>query len=191
MDLEDFKKRFDEIMRNTTDEELVAEFKAMGCDVEILPMKLKEEKDIPRYWKRLTVRKKTPVRIRSCNGVEEFKVAWSDKPLISDPTVDLIIIQPNGSEYPIKTDIFNETYVPKDLDLSMAVDMKVDTWVKKATTTIVEIPEGVTPFEIETLEGTINNVSYPDYVAIGPKGELYTNTKQFVDDNLEILVDID
>lgn len=33
--LEDFKRRFDEMMANVTDEELITEFAAMGCDVEI------------------------------------------------------------------------------------------------------------------------------------------------------------
>lgn len=147
-------------------------------------MKLKTEQDIPSDWKRLTVRKKTTVKIRPCNRVEEFKVSWSDKPLISDPAVDLIVIQPNGKEYPCKTDIFWETYESvKPFVISENTD-----FIKKATTTIVEIPEGVEPFEIETLEGTINNVACPDYVAIGAKGELYTNTKEFVDKNLEIII---
>lgn len=140
-------------------------------------MKLKTTEDIPQDWKRLTVRKKTTVKIRPCNGVGEFKVAWSEQPLISNPDEDLIIIQPDGSEYPIKMNVFFETYTNVD----------VSNWIKKTTTTLVEIPEGVTPFEIDTLEGTIDNVGYPDYVAIGQKGELYTNTKQFVEDNLEIL----
>lgn len=186
MNLEDFKNKFDEKMLNTTDEELVAEFKALGCNVEIIPMKLKEEKDIPLYWKRLTVRKKTTVKIRPCYGKQEFKVSWSEKPLVSDPDLDLIVVQPNGKEYPCKEDIFWDTYVINEAwgKLNNFSDY---TFTKKATTTLVEIPEGVTPFEIETLEGIINNVAYPDYVAIGPKGELYTNTKDFVDNNLEIL----
>jgi len=35
LSFEEFKRQFDEMMANITDEELVAEFKAMGCDVEI------------------------------------------------------------------------------------------------------------------------------------------------------------
>jgi len=140
-------------------------------------MKLKTTEDIPQDWKRLTVRKKTTVKIRPCNGVEEFKVAWSEKPLISNPDEDFIIIRPDGKEYPIKINVFFETYT----------DVDDSNWIKKTTTTLVEIPEGVTPFEIDTLEGTIDNVGYPDYVAIGSKGELYTNTKEFVEENLEIL----
>jgi hypothetical protein len=148
-------------------------------------MKLKTTEDIPSNWKRLTVRKKTTVMIRACDGVEEFKVAWSDKPLISNPNEDLIIIQPDGKEYPIKADVFRDTYEIVLTGEFLPVDRSQ--YIKKTTTTLVEIPEGVEAFEIDTLEGTINNVAYPDYVAVGSKGELYTNTKKFVEDNLEIL----
>ena len=148
-------------------------------------MKLKTTEDIPRDWKRLTVRKKTTVMIRACNGVEEFKVAWSDKPLVSNPDEDLIIVQPDGKEYPIKADVFLDTYQIVLGEEFLPVDQSQ--YIKKTVTTLVEIPEGVAPFEIDTLEGTIDNVAYPDYVAVGSKGELYTNTKKFVEDNLEIL----
>lgn len=149
-------------------------------------MKLKTIEDIPSDWKRLTVRKKTSVKIRPCHGSQEFKVSWSDTPLVSNPDVDLIVIQPNGSEYPCKEDIFWDTYVMVEPwgKLNNFCDY---TFIKKATTTLVEIPEGTTPFEIETLEGVINNVAYPDYIVIGVKGELYTNTKEFFDNNLEIV----
>lgn len=123
--------------------------------------------------------------IRACNGVEEFKVAWSDKPLVSNPDEDLIIVQPDGKEYPIKADVFLDTY-----QIVLGEEFLPEErsqYIKKTVTTLVEIPEGVAPFEIDTLEGTINNVAYPDYVAVGSKGELYTNTKKFVEDNLEIL----
>lgn len=142
--------------------------------------------DIPSDWKVLNVRKSTSVRIRPCAGVEKFKVSWQDAELVSDPALDLIVIQPNGKEYPCKTDIFYETYVAKDLDLSMAVGRKVDTWVKKATTQVVEIPEG---FEVEiiTLEGVLPVVTSPDFIAIGVKGELYANTRDFFNKNLEVV----
>ena len=149
-------------------------------------MKLQKPSDIPETWNRLTVRKKTPVRIRDSKGVETFKVSWQDAELTSDPELDLIIIQENGSEYPCKKDIFYQTYVAKDLDLSMAVGMRIDTWVKNATTTLVEIPEGTT-VEIETLEGVLPDVSYPDFIAIGPKDELYANSREFFNKNLEVV----
>lgn len=48
------------------------------------------------------------------------------------------------------------------------------------------LPEGE-EVEIETLEGVLPKVTYPDYIAIGVKGELYANTQEFVEKNLEIL----
>ena len=99
----------------------------------------------------------------------------------------MIVIQPDGKEYPIKADVFNDTYEIVLGDLSELLSVDQSQYIKKSVTTLVEIPEGVESFEIDTLEGTINNVAYPDYIAIGSKGELYTNTKKFVEDNLEIL----
>lgn len=152
-------------------------------------MKLKTVEDIPSSWKRFTARKNTTIKIRPCKGVERFSVSWSDKPLVSDPTTDFIIIQPNGKEYPIKTEIFWDTYSPVSRGAGGAVYHEIwdFEYKKTATTVLVEIPEDVTPFEIETLEGIINNVAHPDYIAIGSQGELYTNTKEFVENNLEIL----
>jgi hypothetical protein len=145
---------------------------------------VKNPEHIPSDWKILNVRKKTTVKIRSCNGVEKFKVSWQDAELVSDPEVDLIVIQPNDKEYPCKSDIFWDTYELKKPCFHS--DQSKFEYIKKATTQIVEIPEGY-EVEIETLEGVLPVVTYPDYIAIGVKGELYANTKEFVDNNLEIL----
>lgn len=140
-------------------------------------MKLKEEKDIPSNWKRHTVRKKTTVKIRPSNGIERFKVSWADHDLVSDPELDVIVISNDGSEYPCKRDIFFDSYAP----------ITTEDWIKKATNIIVEIPQGTDPFEVETLEGVVGNVGYPDYVVIGVKGELYVNTRKTVEEHLEII----
>ena len=142
--------------------------------------------DIPTEWDVLTVRKSTAVRIRPALEPEEFKVSWQDAVLTSTPEVDLIVIQPDGKEYPCKTELFYKTYTPASLDTSMAIGMRVDTWVKSAQTQIVRIPEG---FEVEiiTLEGRLPVVTAPDFIAIGSAGELYANTAQFVNDNLLIV----
>jgi hypothetical protein len=148
-------------------------------------MKIKTENDIPSNWTRLTARKKTTVKIRPCNGVETFKVSWQDSELVSDPEVDLIIIQSNGKEYPIKRDIFSTTYTI--VEPFGSLDYIYDyNWIKSATTQLVAIPEGE-EVEIETLEGTLPKVTYPDYIVIGVKGELYANTQEFVKNNLEIV----
>jgi hypothetical protein len=152
-------------------------------------MKLKTKEDIPPDWKVLTARKKTSVRIRPCNGVERFKVSWSDHDLVSDPETDLIVVSGDGREYPHKSDIFFVAYQP--LPRGPGGAKHWDVWdyeyIKSATNQIVEIPEGTEPFEVETLEGVVGNVSYPDYVVIGVKGELYVNTREFVEKNLEIV----
>jgi hypothetical protein len=146
---------------------------------------VKAETDIPAVWPRFVVRKKTTVGIRASKGVEEFKVSWQDATLVSDPAVDLIIVQPNGTEYPCKKDIFFSTYtpVPAISNEDLIAGYK---FVKSATTTIVPIPQRF-DVTIQTLEGVLPVVTYPDYIAIGAVGELYANTKQFVDDNLEFV----
>ena len=148
-------------------------------------MKVKEVKDIPKEWSVISARKNTTVKIRPSLEVEKFKVSWQDAELTSDPEVDLIVIQPNGKEYPCKKDIFWETYDSlRDSDGSITGDGL--SYVKKALCTLVVIPEGV-EVEIETLEGTLPKVTFPDYIAIGPKGELYANTKEFVEQNMTLI----
>lgn len=150
-------------------------------------MKLKQVSDIPSEWEVLNVRKKTTVQIRPALVEEKFTVSWADAELVSDPAVDLIVIQPNGKEYPCKSDIFYDTYVPKDSKIDTANNqVTIETWIKSAQTQIVRIPEGV-EVEIETLEGVLPVVTFPDFIAIGAKGELYANTADFVEKNLEIL----
>ena len=135
---------------------------------------LKTEMDIPD-WNIKLVKKVTTVKIRPSNGVEKFKVSWSDSELISNPELDLIIIS-NGTEYPCKKDIFNETYE----------QVSETEWRKKEVTRIVQVPEG-TCVSIETLEGKLNEVQFPDYIAIGKKGELYANSEDYVKKNLEFV----
>jgi hypothetical protein len=42
------------------------------------------------------------------------------------------------------------------------------------------------PKEWKTISAR-KNVTYPDYISIGPKGELYANTKEFVEQNMTII----
>lgn len=148
-------------------------------------MILKQIEDIPSDWKRYTVRKKTTVKIRPSIGVERFKVHWSESELVSDPELDVIVIANDGEEYPCKKDIFFESY--QLINRYDIFDNPPVEYIKKSTNTIVEIPEGTEPFEVETLEGVVKNVGYPDYVVIGVKGELYVNTKKTVVEHLEII----
>lgn len=143
------------------------------------------ETDIPSFWPRFIVRKKTSVGIRASKGVEEFKVSWQDAILKSDPAVDLIVIPPDGKEYPCKKDIFFSTYQPLPAVTTEDVIAGYK-FVKSATTKLAAIPEGI-DVTIKTLEGVLPIVTHPDYIAIGSVGELYANTKDFVDQNMEII----
>lgn len=148
-------------------------------------MKLEKIEDIPSEWKVLKVRKKTTVKIRRSNGSERFKVSWSDSELVSDELEDIIVISSEGEEYPCKRDIFTETY--DTYEKFGALDSIWDyNWIKKYVYQLVEIPEGV-ELSVVTLEGQVDEVKHPDFIAIGPKGELYVNTREFFDKNLEVV----
>lgn len=131
-------------------------------------MTIKTPSDIPSSWPILKARKKTTVSIRESIGREQFKVSWQDSVLESDPELDLIVIQPNGSEYPCKKGIFYETYT-KIAD---------NQWIKNEISRLVQIPEGES-VSIETLEGKLNEVKHPDYIVIGKKDELYANSQEW------------
>lgn len=142
-------------------------------------IEVKHPTDIPENWKRFTARKKSLVSIRESNGIEKFKVDWQESELVSDPDWDWIIISEDGSEYPCKKDIFLATY---EVDLT---DLYAYKWHKTQSNIIVSVPENYEVI-IHTLEGKLNSVTYPDFIAIGIKGELYANTKEFVDNNLTL-----
>lgn len=151
-------------------------------------MILKEIQDIPSDWKVINVRKKTTVKIRPCNGIERFKVSWSDSDLVSNPETDLIVISSDGREYPCKEDIFFETYVhvEKPPGGAKSWDIWDYSYIKKYVYQLVEIPEGV-ELSVLTLEGQVDNVKYPDFVAIGPRNELYVNTRETFEKHLEVV----
>ena len=143
---------------------------------------LTSPEDIPLGWPRLQARKNSAVTIRAANAVEESSVDWQDSVLTSDPQLDLIVKSLDGKEYPCKKDIFFSTYtgVPAENNEDMLAGYM---FVKSALSTLVRIPAHAT-VEIQTLEGVLPVVEFPDYISIGPKGELYANTKDFVDQNM-------
>lgn len=146
-------------------------------------MKIRNESDIPAGWPVLRVKKTALVRVRACNGVEQFSTPWGE--LTSDPSKDVIIIQGNGKEYPIKKDIFAETYEAVPLIHTESVIAGYG-FRKKSISKVVPVPEGI-EVELVTLEGTLTSVKFPDYIAIGPVGEVYANTKEFFDQNLTVV----
>lgn len=147
---------------------------------------IKTEADIPAEWTRLYAQKKTTVAIRACKpGGETFRVSWSDSILHANPEEDVVIVQPDGREYPCKKDIFIKSYqaIPA---LSADSFLAGYQFLKKAKSILVEIPQD-TRVTIHTLEGVVKDVEYPDYIVIGVDGELYCNTKKYVDQHMRVL----
>lgn len=138
------------------------------------PIRLAEAADIPAAWgaPRQAVRKSSVAR-REPNGVETFTLAWGT--LTATPGEDWVIIQDSGEEYPIKRDIFAQTYE----------EVAPGRFRKTARTRLVQVPEGATAM-LATKEGELA-VRHPDYVAIGVEGEVYANAAEWVVANLEFV----
>jgi hypothetical protein len=129
---------------------------------------------IPADWGApRTARRKSTVTVREPAGTETFEKAWGT--LTATPGTDLIIVQDDGEEYPIKKEIFDKTYV--------AVDH--DRFRKKAVSRLIQVPEGVVAV-LATLEGDIA-VGHPDWVVIGSQGEVYANHADWIEANLEFI----
>ena len=137
--------------------------------------------DIPSTWNVIIARKKTKVTIRPAYEPEVFRVQWSTSDLVSNPDEDVIVITESGEEYPCKIKIFTDTY-----EWDKQIDEGEIRFVKKGATTLYQIPEGET-VNVQTLEGLVEGLSYPTYIVCGAKGELYSNSQEFVDGNLEII----
>lgn len=141
--------------------------------------------DIPFEWKRYSAQKKTEVTIRACalEG-ESFKVSWSESRLWANPTDDLIIIHPDGKEYPCKKDIFFDTY--QAVPFAVLEDVIAGyRFIKSAKSTLVAIPEGY-DVTVSSLEGDLKEVRHPDYIVIGAKDELYVNTQKTVNEHMTV-----
>ena len=117
--------------------------------------------------------RRTTVAIREPNGVETFVKSWGA--LTAIPGADLVIVQDSGDEYPIKKDIFAETYE----------EVSPGRYRKTAKTHLVQVPRGAMAV-LASLEGDIE-VSYPDYVVVGAKNEVYANNPDWVRENLEFV----
>jgi hypothetical protein len=95
--------------------------------------------------------------------------------LDANPENDIVIVTPT-EQYPCKRDIWAATYK----------EVKPGQFQKQETSVIVAVPEGVS-VELVTKEGDLKQVISPDYIAIGKKDEVYANTQQFVETELEIV----
>jgi|694.fasta_scaffold04354_37 hypothetical protein len=154
----------------------------------MIKLYLRQPSDIPFQWKRVYAKKKTGVTIRAVKPEgESFKVSWSESLLYADPNLDLIVrSELDGREYPCKKDIFTETYELAGPAYEAEGTIASYRYTKKTVNSLVEVPQGY-DVTVGTLEGDVTDVQYPDYIAIGPKCELYVNTKKTVDENMEIL----
>jgi hypothetical protein len=124
----------------------------------------------------ILARRKTLVQKRETSGREVFSFPWGDLEAVQG--VDYVLTPLDGSDsYPCKIDIFADSWeetVPNS-----------GVYRRKALAKIVQVPLG---FEVtlETLEGD-TKVYHPDYIAIGVTDEVYSNGKEWVDANLDIL----
>lgn len=130
--------------------------------------------DVPAAWgaPRLAVRKTTVAR-REPEAVETFALPWGT--LTAKPGEDWVLVQDSGEAYPIKKAIFDATYE----------EVAAGSYRKTARSRLVQVPEGVVAV-LATKEGTLE-VRHPDYVAIGPEGEVYANAADWVAANLEFV----
>jgi len=127
--------------------------------------------DLPAAWglPRLAQRQST-IAIREPLGEESFDLPWGR--LTAVPGVDVVAVQDSGECYPIKKDIFPLTYT----------EVSPGRYRKSALSRLVAVPPGCVAV-LHTLEGVVE-VAHPDFVAIGPKDEVYANARAWVDANL-------
>lgn len=133
---------------------------------------LRTAADLPQSWgtPRPAVRKST-VAIREPDGVESFVLPWGT--LTAQPGVDWVVVQDNGEAYPIKREVFAQTYE----------EVSPGRYRKAARSHLVRVPPGVVAV-LASPEGELT-VRHPDYVAIGAQGEVYANAADWVAVNLE------
>jgi hypothetical protein len=138
------------------------------------PIRIASAKDIPPSFGGVRfARKKSLVRIREPKPSETFETAWGV--LTATPGEDVIVIDPSGSEAPVKRRIFERTYG----------EASHGEFRRHAISQLVQVPAGET-VTVVTLEGELQ-VSHPDYIVIGAEGEVYSNGAQWVEQNLEFL----
>lgn len=137
------------------------------------------EDDIPLGWcTRIIGRKKGTVKIRRVKpGGEEFIIESGT--LTATPEEDLIVIPTNKDpEYPCKQKIFDKTYE--------CLPGTPTIFRKRTENVFYQIPEGFV-VNVHTLEGILKDVKYPDCIAVGEEGEVWVNSKEWIERNIEIL----
>lgn len=146
------------------------------------PLLIQSAADVPASFGRLRrAQRKTTVRIRepqppAGQTVEVCETSWGS--LQADVGIDWVIVPDSGAPYPIKREIFAQTYQ----------EVEPGRYRKSAISQLVQVPAGVTAL-LKTLEGD-EQVAHPDYIAVGSQGEVYANGAEWVAQNL-VWVDLD
>lgn len=127
--------------------------------------------EIPPAWGALrTASRRFTVAIREPHGTETFSVAWGE--LTAHPGVDWVVMQDDGSAYPIKKDLFARTYEAAGPGRYRKVERS----------RLVQVPPDTVAL-LATLEGPLE-VRHPDYVVVGSRGEVYANAANWVREHL-------
>lgn len=127
--------------------------------------------EIPPAWGALrTASRRFTVAIRKPEGTETFSVAWGE--LTADPGLDWVVVQDDGTAWPIKKDLFASTYEASGPGRYRKVQLS----------RLVQVPPDTVAL-LATLEGPLE-VRHPDYVAVGSQGEVYANAADWVKEHL-------
>ena len=128
-------------------------------------------REIPPSWgEPRTATRRFTVAIREPRGTETFSVAWGE--LTADPGQDWVVVQDNGTAWPIKKDLFERTYEAAG----------PGRFRKTERSRLVQVPTDTVAL-LATLEGPLE-VRHPDYVAVGAQGEVYANAADWVREHL-------
>ncbi|PZO12949.1 MAG: hypothetical protein DCF26_17735 [Burkholderiales bacterium] len=127
--------------------------------------------EIPPAWGApRTASRRFTVAIREPRGLETFQVAWGE--LTADPGVDWVVMQEDGTAWPIKKDLFERTYEATGSGR----------YRKTERSRLVQVPPDTVAL-LATLEGPLE-VRHPDFVAVGSQGEVYANAHDWVQEHL-------
>lgn len=134
---------------------------AIGCAAEIPPA----------WGEPRPAQRRGTVAVREPRGRETFTNAWGV--LIAEPGIDLVVVQDSGEAYPVKKNIFADSYVAAG----------EGRYRKISCSRLVQVPAGAVAV-LATREGR-EEVRHPDFIAIGDDDEVYANSAAWVAANLE------
>jgi hypothetical protein len=123
----------------------------------------------------LLARRKSLVTVRETDGTEVFQRNTGN--LLAVEGQDYVVTPCDGSaQYPCKIDIFHESW-------ELIEGSKE--YRRKNLCRVIPVPRDKTII-LDTLEGEAI-VKHPDFVALGIRGEVYCNSRDWVNSNLEFI----